>query len=99
MKGSAKWRRAEAVLFRQALDDVVILVPGPQPALRPEPEPEPFALAGGAALWRLLEQPRTTHELVSELTAGVTVNTEPGMELDGLLTRLAEAGAVDRIPA
>jgi hypothetical protein len=93
MKGSAKWRRAEAVLFRLALDDVVILVPGP------EPEPEPFALAGGAALWRLLEQPRTTHELVSELTAGVTVDTEPGTELEDLLTRLAEAGAVDLIPA
>jgi hypothetical protein len=79
------------VLFRQALDDVVILVPGP--------EPEPFAVAGGAALWRLLERPHTTADLLSALTAGVTVETSAATELDGLLAQLADAGAVDRIPA
>ncbi len=92
MQQSEKWRRAEAALFRQALDDVVILVPGP------EPEPEPFALAGGAALWRLLEQPRTTRQLLSALAAGLAIDTEADGELEGLLARLAEAGAVDRMP-
>ena len=77
--------RAEAVLYREALDDVVILVPGP--------EREPFALAGGVALWRLLEQPRTTGELVTALGAADPLAST---ELDTLLARLAESGAVDR---
>jgi hypothetical protein len=79
------------VLFRQALGDVVILVPGR--------EPEPFALAGGAALWRLLEQPRTTRELFSNLSAGMAVGSNADTELDGLLAWLADVGAVDRMPA
>lgn len=89
MNRSWKWRRAEAALYREALDDVVILVPGP--------ESEPFALAGGAALWRLLEQPRTTAELLTDLTRG-TSSQQLGTELDGLLARLVDAGAVDRLP-
>lgn len=79
------------MLFREALDDVVILVPGP--------EPEPFALAGGADLWRLLEQPRSTGDLLVAMNAdGEDLSKREG-ELDGLLTYLAGAGAVDRIPA
>ncbi len=78
------------MLFRHVLDDVVILVPGRQP--------EPFALAGGAALWRLLEQPRTTRELISNLSAGMAVGSNADLELDGLLARLADAGAVDQVP-
>ena len=77
-------------MFRHVLDDVVILVPGRQP--------EPFALAGGAALWRLLEQPRTTRELISNLSAGMAVGSNADLELDGLLARLADAGAVDQVP-
>lgn len=88
--GSATWRRAEAVLYREALDDVVILLPGP--------EPEPFALAGGAALWRLLEHPRTTGDLLGALHAGAEDLAKKEAELDGLLTVLADAGAVDRMP-
>jgi hypothetical protein len=72
------------------MDDVVILVPGP--------DAEPFALAGGAALWSLLDEARTTHELLSALTADLTVGVMAEAELDGLLARLAEVGAVDRIP-
>ena len=86
-----RWRRAQAVLFREALDDVVLLVPGS--------EAEPFALAGGAALWRLLERPRTTDELMADMTAGMAVPAHGEAELEALLDRLADAGAVDRIPA
>jgi hypothetical protein len=86
-----RWRRAETVLFREALDDVVLLVPGL--------EPEPFALVGGAALWRLLERPRTTSELVIGMAAGMDIPPKGEVELDALLNRLADAGAVDRIPA
>lgn len=86
---SVRWKRAEAVLFRQVLDDVVILAPGP--------EPEPLALTGGAALWRLLAQPRTTHQLLSTLTSGRDVDTPAEAELDGLLERLADMRAVDRL--
>ena len=89
-RGSWKWRRAEAVLYREVLDDVVILVPGPD-------EPEPFALAGGAALWRLLAQPRTSEELLAALTVGFAA-PQGDTELDGLLAQLAGAGAVDRMP-
>jgi hypothetical protein len=77
------------VLFRWALDDVVILVPGP--------EPEPFALAGGAALWRLLEEPRSTCELMAALTKGGPAHEDGDAALEDLLTRLADAGAVDRV--
>lgn len=83
--------RAESALFREVLDDVVILVPGA--------EPEPFAVAGGAALWRLLERPRTTGEVLEALTAGLAVPTKGKAELEGLLARLTDAGAVDRMPA
>ncbi len=78
------------MLFRQALDDVVILVPGR--------EAQPFALTGGLALWRLLEQPRTTRQLLSDLTPGLAVGTKAESELDGLLVWLADVGAVDRMP-
>jgi hypothetical protein len=89
MEQSQKWRRAEGALFRQALDDVVILVPGP--------EAEPFALAGGADLWRLLEQPLTTEQLLSALTPGLAIGTKSDAELARLLARLADVGAVDRM--
>ena len=89
MDRSWKWKRDEAVLFRVALDDVVILVPGA--------DPEPFALSGGAALWRLLAREVTTDELLGELTDGMTTVTEGEAELDHLLARLADMGAVDRI--
>jgi hypothetical protein len=76
-------------LFRQTLDDVVILVPGP--------DPEPFALAGGADLWRLLEQPRTTDQLLSALADQGAVGAEAMTELDVLLAHLADVGAIDRM--
>jgi hypothetical protein len=90
-RGSWKWRRVKAVLYREALDDVVILVPGPQP--------EPFALAGGAHLWRLLEEPRTTGDLLAALNAGQEDLDEKEEELDELLGRLVDSGAVDRLAA
>lgn len=89
-RGSLKWRRSEAVLYREALDDVVILVPGA--------DTEPFALAGGAALWRLLARPHTTGELLAALTEKMA-NSRAEAELDGLLARLADSGAVELMPA
>jgi hypothetical protein len=88
-RGSSKWKRGEEVLYREALDDVVILVPGP--------EAEPFALAGGAQLWRLLERPRTTRDLLAALSAGMDDLAEKEGELEGLLRRLVDSGAVDRM--
>ena len=78
------------MLYREALDDVVILVPGT--------DTEPFALAGGAPLWRLLAQPHTTGELLAALTEGMA-NSRAESELDGLLARLADSGAVELMPA
>lgn len=74
------------MLFREALDDVVILVPGR--------ELEPFALEGGADLWRLLEQPHTTSELLTALIEGPSA-PQTDAELDELLVRLADSGAVE----
>lgn len=73
-------------MFREVLDDVVILVP--------DREREPFALEGGAALWRLLEQPHTTSELLTALIEGPAV-PQTAAELDALLAQLADSGAVE----
>jgi hypothetical protein len=85
---SDKWRRSETVLWRLVLDDVVLL--GRTGA-------EPFALAGGAALWALLAQPRRVDELVAALSEGHDPTTE--QELGTLLEDLKDAGAVERLPA
>jgi hypothetical protein len=87
--GSWRWRRSESVLYREALDDVVLLVPGP--------EAEPFALAGGVHLWRLLEQPHTTGELATALAEEEAV-PRANQELAALLAQLADSGAVERVP-
>jgi hypothetical protein len=76
-------------LYREALDDVVLLVSGHE-------EAEPFALAGGVYLWRLLEQPHTTGELATALAVGEAV-PKANQELAALLARLADSGAVDRV--
>ena len=76
--------------FRQALDDVVILVPGR--------EPEPVALTGGAAMWTVLEQPCTSRQLFSGQSEGMAVTKNADTELDGLLAWMAGVGAVDRMP-
>lgn len=88
---AGRWRRRDAVLWRVVLDDAVILVPD---------ESEPFALTGGASLWRLLEQPRTTAELISMLSGsqGAARSRAEG-ELDSLLSELAAQGALERLPA
>lgn len=87
-QNSLKWARRETVLYREALDDVVILVPGP--------DSEPFALAGGARLWRLLEKPHTTEQLLTALSEG-SAAPQPTTEMEDLLAELADFGAVDRL--
>jgi Coenzyme PQQ synthesis protein D (PqqD) len=89
-RGSGKWKRCKRVLYRETLDDVVILVPGP--------ESEPFALAGGAQLWRLLEHPHTTGQLLTALAEG-SAAPRAQEEMDELLSQLADVGAVDWLPA
>lgn len=91
MDWSCRWQRSERVLYREALDDVVILVPGT--------DAEPFALAGGASLWRFLAQPRSTGELLASLTTETADPAREAEELEGLLNRLADAGAVHRTAA
>jgi hypothetical protein len=89
VKWSGKWKRRDAVLFRRVLDDVVVLVPGP--------EPEAVALAGGAALWSQLERPQTTSQLAAALTADIEDRAKADADLDELLSRLVDLGAVDRV--
>ena len=79
------------MLWRVVLDDAVILVPD---------ESEPFVLTGGASLWRLLEQPRTTAELISTLSGSRGASgAQAEEELDSLLAELAAQGALERLPA
>ncbi|MGH9115188.1 MAG: hypothetical protein ACRDWW_05090 [Acidimicrobiales bacterium] len=91
MRDSAQWTRSEAALWRVVLDDVVVLAPRGE---------EPFALAGGAALWSSLAEPRTVDDLVGGLAPDGATPTTDGPE-DGvrrLLAELERAGAVERVP-
>jgi hypothetical protein len=71
---------------------VVVLAPGAE---------DPVTIAGsGAAVWELLARPRTTEELVHELSA--RFSTDPATlaeDLSGLLGQLAAAGALEEVPA
>jgi hypothetical protein len=82
-----RWRRSKTVLWRFVLDDAVLLCPG---------RAEPFALAGGARLWTLLDEPLRIDELLAALSAEQESNSEK--DLARLLGDLAEAGAVERLP-
>ena len=55
-----RWRRRESVLWRHAIDVVVIL---------PDGAAEPVSLAGtGAMVWDLLAEPASLSELVATFT-------------------------------
>ncbi|MGH9056299.1 MAG: hypothetical protein ACRDYY_10645 [Acidimicrobiales bacterium] len=91
MGDSEQWRRSEAALWRMALDDVVVLAPWGE---------EPFALAGGAALWSSLAEPRTVCDLVGRLAPdGAAPETGgPGDDVRRLLAELERSAAVERVP-
>ena len=70
---------------------MVVLAPGAE---------EPVTIAGsGGVVWDLLARPRTTEELVRELSQ--RFSTDPATlaeDLAGLLDQLAAAGALEEVP-
>ena len=91
MSEPERWKRNGAVLWRAVLDDAVLLIPD---------QPEPLALAGGAALWALLETPHATEDLaraLGERTEATLAEVDAGLR--PLLGRLAELGAVEKSPS
>ena len=61
---------------------------------------EPITIAGsGTAVWELLDRPRTTEELVEELSRRyATDRATVRRDLDDLLGPLASAGALEEVP-
>jgi hypothetical protein len=86
-----RWRRQPGATWRQTLRGVVVLAPGAE---------EPVTIAGsGGAVWELLDRPRTTEDLVSELSQRYSTDPETvRRDLDGLLAQLAGAGALEEVP-
>ena len=87
MRRPERWRRSDAVLWREVLDDAVLLPPGAT---------EVVALTGGAGLWEVLKQPSTIVELVRVL--GTTDEAGTTESLVRLLDELSAAGALERLP-
>ena len=83
MGDQRRWARAAGVMWRNVLDDVVVLAPG---------TPDPFALAGGAALWAALEAPGTPAELAAASGSADPAGAEA---VASLLADLAARGAVE----
>lgn len=82
-----RWVRADPVVWRRSLDQVVLLPPAAG---------EPMALSGAAvAAWELLAQPQPLAALVATLAELYDVRPE-AIEPDvaALLTRLRELAAV-----
>ena len=86
-RSSRSWRRSDSVLWRQILDDVVLL-----PS---ESDLDPFALAGGAELWSLLRERRDLSALIASLYPGVQSSETRRDELLLLLSDLERTGAVE----
>lgn len=83
------WIRSDALLWRVVLGDIVVVAA--------DSDDGPLAIAGGAALWKMLERPCTA----SELGTGLSGGTHPSSSLSGsvleLLLDLENAGIVSRI--
>ena len=77
------WRRAERVLWRLVLDDLV--------ALPEDGNSEPFALSGGRRMWEALAQKRQLDELADLLGA-----TDLKQVLVEVLDSLVDSGVVER---
>lgn len=88
-----RWRRRADVLWRRAVDAVVLLPVGADdPVLLP---------ASGAAVWELLEQPATLAELVQalgEVYAADDVEADVAADVAALLDQLVALGAVETAP-
>jgi len=87
-----RWRRQPGASWRRSLRGVVVLAPGAD---------EPLTITGsGGEVWDLLDRPRTTEDLVSELSRRFP--TDPATiraDVVELLAALASAGALEAIPA
>jgi hypothetical protein len=85
------YRRRPEVLWRRSLDAVVLLPPGVA---------EPVTLAGtGPELWELLAEAHTLEDLAA--TLGTRHEADPGVvhaDLEPIVARLVDAGAVERVP-
>ena len=88
-----RWRRRADVLWRRAVDAVVLLPVGAD---------DPVLLPGtGAAVWELLEQPATLDELLAALREVYGTDADAAsVEADvvALLDRLVGLGAVEVDP-
>jgi len=85
----ARWRRRESVLWRHAIDVVVIL---------PEGAAEPISLAGtGAMVWDLLAEPASLSELVATFTE--VYPDDPGTIARDVATLLETLQSFDAIEA
>jgi hypothetical protein len=80
---AATWTRGEGVLWRDVLNDVVVLAAAG--------DGDPIVLTDGFGLWQLLGEPRTLGELGAQLAS-----TAPHQDLYALLSRLSDAGVVVR---
>lgn len=89
---SEPWRHSAQATHVDSGDRVVVVDLSVQ-------EPRPQVLEGVAAvIWRLLEEPRTEEELVSQLLDAYP-DAEPGQvraDVDAFLERLAAAGLAVR---
>ena len=88
----ARWRRRESVLWRHAIDVVVILPAGAD---------EPVSLAGtGALVWDLLAEPASLSELVAAFAE--VYPDDPGTierDVAALLESLASLDAIETTEA
>jgi hypothetical protein len=86
---SVLYRRPSGALWRDTGEHVVVL-------LHDGPSDVKVLGGGGALLWRLLEQPATTAELMTELQ-GIGGTPPSGREVEDCLSDLAEQQLLETI--
>lgn len=83
------WIRSDDLLWRLVLGDIVVVAAGG--------DDEPLAIAGGTALWKMLERPCTADELGAGLSGATHPAQSLSVSLHDLLLDLENAGVVSRI--
>lgn len=89
IRNGLAWVRSADVLWRGVLGDVVVAAAAS--------DDEPLALSGGATLWKLLEAPRTTAEIVVGLSSAESFEPQREDAIYDLLVHLESVGLVNRI--